>query len=111
MNCRLIVPNECRGTGKSVGTIDPLIAYGPSIARLAGGFTSTQGIGGWIDDHEHLIIEPITVFDVDLPTPNMGEARNHKVRCLENLARSIAQELNQQCVYLRVGDEVRYVKP
>jgi len=100
MNVRLIVPN-CNSTASG-------IAYGKAIAGIAGGFTATQAIGGWIDDSGTLVVEAVTVFDcwlneeaglVDFPRDSFHA-----------LARRIARELHQQTVYLEINGWAEFVK-
>jgi hypothetical protein len=122
MNVRLIVPNCNRNTM-------PVVAYGPAIARIAGGFTASQATGGWIDDSYKLIVEPVTVFDCDCPAdlpfgyfcPGLefdcaDYTKIHCAKCghraarFRLLAQRICEELNQSCVYLEVDGKVEYVK-
>lgn len=101
MKIRLIVPNCNRGT-------PPVVAYGPSIARIAGGFTATQATGGWIGQGS-LVVEPVTAFDChigDESTTRIVDARLDFVL----LARRICAELRQDRVYLEIDDQVTYVK-
>lgn len=105
MQVRLIVPIAGRRPG-----FYPVNVYGKQIASIAGGFTATQATGGWIDDQGNLIVEPVTVFDCSisedcyLPGP-LGKANDFR-----NLAKKIAQELNQDCVYLSIDGAVEPVK-
>ena len=105
MKIRLIVPNCNRG-------VSPLVAYGPGIARIAGGFTASQATGGWIDDNRQLIVEPVTVFDCNVDVDVTGLPRGNWIDVQAQftvLAKRIAVELNQTCVFLEVDDIVRYV--
>lgn len=103
MVIRLIVPTVNCGLGKP---LDAIREYGPTIADIAGGFTATQAIGGWKDESGRLIMEPVTVFDCAIAEPNT----NH-VLAFRDLAKRIAQELTQDCVYLAFDGEVEFVKP
>jgi hypothetical protein len=98
MQVRLIVPNCNRSTS-------PVVAYGPRIANIAGGFTAVQGTGGWIDKNGVLVVEPVTVFDCDIPRSD-GSGR---APALRNLAEMIKADLRQDCVYLRIDDIVKYI--
>ena len=98
MNIRLIVPNCNRSNS-------PCVAYGPSIARIAGGFTATQGTGGWIDGDGSLIVEPVTVFDCYHDNTEWDRIR----RSFDLLARQIARDLNQTSVYLGINGEVEFI--
>ena len=95
MKIRLIVPNCNRNTS-------PIVAYGLAIANIAGGFTAAQATGGWKDDQGNLIVEPVTVFDCDDAREDIGAWRD--------LAKTIARDLNQTCVYLEIDGVVEYVK-
>jgi hypothetical protein len=88
----------------------PVVAYGPTIAKIAGGFTANQATGGWIDDSGNLIVEPVTVFDITLELPHPKSQPLNRVLELENLAKRICKELSQSCVYLEVNGKVGYVK-
>ena len=103
MKIRLIVPNEYR---EANGTHDTnLVPYQGAIANIAGGFTASQAPGGWKDDSGNLIVEPVTVFDCFV-VPD-GEICGR----FENLAKRIARELHQDCVYLEIDGLVQFVKP
>ena len=101
MKIRLIVPCEpfyyCGQTA-----IDH---YGPAIASIAGGFTATQGTGGWNNADGVLVVEPVTVFDCYV-VPD-GEVCGRFLQ----LAQKIAKELKQDCVYLEIDSIVQLVKP
>ena len=96
MKIRLIVPN---GPNAS----HPVGRYGPRIADIAGGFTATQATGGWKDNDGQLIVEPVTVFDCSCPTGIGDDWRD--------IARDIAKDLSQTCVYLEIDGVVEYVTP
>jgi hypothetical protein len=110
------VPNR---SGRSIDscTFDskPIETYGPAIADIAGGFTASQAIGGWKDNHGQLIVEPVTVFDctMDLPHGNGNRVQDDAWRIVHelwfNLAKRIAEELNQDCVYLSFDGKVEFV--
>lgn len=118
MNVRLIVPNHhgrCDRNCKVFPCPEPIATYGKAIADIAGGFTATQGIGGWIGpgapgEPNKLVVEPVTVFDcfIDdscyLPGP-LGKAEDFR-----NLAKQIASDLHQDCVYLSIDGKVEYVR-
>jgi hypothetical protein len=103
MKIRLIVPN-CNGS------TSPVVAYGPAIANIAGGFTATQATGGWKDDSGKLIVEPVTVFDCRIPTTATLNYRGIIVAKWVDLATRIARDLNQTCVYLEIDGVVEYVR-
>jgi hypothetical protein len=104
MKIRLIIPNSYV-SGAHAMVIDPVYQYGPRIADIAGGFTAWQAVGGWKDDKGLLIVEPVTVIDCD-----MTIAPGH-VGAWRDLARTIAKDLHQTCVYLEIDGIVEYVKP
>jgi hypothetical protein len=104
MEIRLIVPNCNR-------SISPLVAYGPTIARIAGGFTASQATGGWVDDADVLIVEPVTVFDCSTAMNGVDRASGGIVDAFRHLAAKIAAELKQTCVYLRIDCDVEYIRP
>jgi hypothetical protein len=109
MKIRLIVPNYIGSKILESRKIDTIIEYGKDIASIAGGFTATQSVGGWIDANGSLIVEPVTVFDclacIETPT---GQDTETEIR---KLARTIAADLHQDCVYLEIGGQVEFVKP
>lgn len=102
MNVKLIVPNR--------DAADMTFRYGKEIADIAGGFTATQGTGGWVDDQGHLIVEPVTVFDcyVEAVSDLYAQDIGNRYR---SLAKRIAQELHQTRVYLSIDGVVEFVKP
>jgi hypothetical protein len=101
MKIRLIVPNCNRNTS-------PIVAYGPTIADIAGGFTATRGIGGWKDDQGKLIVEPVTVFDCFC---ECRAGNDYTIAAdFRHLAQNIAIELKQDCVYLEIDGQVTFVK-
>jgi hypothetical protein len=102
MKIRLIVPNCNRNTR-------PLVAYGLAIADIAGGFTATQGTGGWISPDGTLIVEPVTVFDCSM-ADDASYSSDHGIGAIRQLASNICRELRQQSVYLEVDGVVEYVK-
>jgi hypothetical protein len=103
MKIRLIVPNCNR-------RVSPLVAYGRNIAEIAGGFTATQATGGWIDGSNLLIVEPVTVFDCHVNDKHHKGVECREAWCFRTLARKIATELRQECVYLEIDGEVEFVK-
>ena len=107
MNIRLIVPNANRN-------VSPIVAYGRTIAEVAGGFTATQSTGGWIDDHGTLLVEPVTVFDCYCDDARAGiqyaqTANRVDAGAFRTLAAQIARELNQDCVYLEIDGKVEFI--
>jgi hypothetical protein len=108
MQIRIIIPNNvalyplcCNGEW-----ITPIQAYGQAIADIAGGFTSWQGIGGWKDSHGVLVVEPITIVEVNTETRKVDIPID-----LRLLAQRIARELSQECVYLAIDGKAEYITP
>ena len=104
MKIRLIIPNY--GNTENGGRDwSPIKDYGREIASIAGGFTATQATGGWIDGSNLLVAEPVTVFDCYMTSDCPAVTRTD----WELLARKIARELRQECVYLEIDGEVEFV--
>jgi hypothetical protein len=96
MQVRLIVPTVLN---------NPIARYGKAIAEIAGGFTATQAIGGWIDDNGALIVEDVTVFDC-YADDELDIAKDDW-RCLALL---VAVELRQTSVYLSFDGKAEFIK-
>ncbi len=107
MQVRLIVPDYIGSKLQESRHIDTVLEYGSDIARIAGGFTATHAIGGWIDDGGKLIQEPVTVFDVDIW--EFTQARSVIEGRFRALALRVCAELEQECVYLRIDGEVETI--
>ena len=117
MNIRLIVP--CNWQSPSVPSgeqtkysrtfPDNVEYWGRTIAGITGGFTATQGTGGWIDGHGQLIVEPVTVFDCYDPAETVPELVRAHADDWRLLAAQIARELNQDCVYLEIDGKVEFI--
>ena len=106
MNVRLIIPNCNHHTS-------PLVAYGRSIAYIAGGFTSIQATGGWIDTSGSLVVEPVTVFDCSIPSKTAWTSQADyiasAIHAFRTLAKRVAIELSQDCVYLAIDGKVEFI--
>jgi hypothetical protein len=102
MNVRLIIPNCNRNTS-------PLVAYGKTIADIAGGFTATQATGGWIDRQGLLVVEPVTVFDCSLGLYDPQTIADHS-NAFRAIAKQIARELRQDCVYLSIDGIAEFIR-
>jgi hypothetical protein len=89
------------------------VAYGPTIADIAGGFTASQGTGGWKDNTGKLVVEPVTVFDcyMDADDTAWNGRYDNLSDQFKRLAKRIAKELQQDCVYLEIDGRVEFVKP
>lgn len=117
MKIRLIVPNvqvpgcEDACPGKSCQDCkhaDPVQFYGHAIADIAGGFTASQATGGWKDDTGILIVEPVTVFDCAISGELIGNTQWSAIQ-FRMLAKRIAKDLRQDCVYLEIDGVVEYI--
>ena len=104
MNVRLIVPNCNRNTS-------PIVAYGKTIADIAGGFTATQATGAWRDNQGVLVVEPVTVFDCSCNDRTVADYPTLAETDFQFLASRIARELRPDCVCLAINGIVQFVKP
>lgn len=87
---RIIVP-----TGAGAATLANAEA---AFLDRFGGFTRTNGIGGWRDGHGHPCVENTIVYDMAVPcTPDSAVK-------LRQIAVIIRLEGEQDCVYLRHYD-------
>jgi hypothetical protein len=120
MNVRLIAPNRWTDRNRPIKEVcrskvievNPVEVYGKAIANIAGGFTAYQAIGGWINGAGELCVEPVTVFDcsIDSTFPVDSAAPEWASDTFRDLARRIARELRQDCVYLSINGKVEFVK-
>lgn len=101
MKAKLIVPNCDRDH------VSPIIAYGPTMAEIAGGFTATRGFGGWIDGQGCLLTEPVTVFDLFISDKIDRFWAKDK---LTALAQKVARDLGQECVYLEIDGDASFIE-
>jgi len=104
MKIKLIVPNSFTD---EIGRIweSPIESYGREIAGIAGGFTRYPAEGGWLDGNGKLIQELVTAFDVYANDIFSQQYTNH----FRDLAKRIARELNQECVYLEIDGKVEFI--
>jgi hypothetical protein len=111
MNVRLIIPNQYPfPVYKDQEPIDPVTRYGRRIANIAGGFTSTQGTGGWIAPDGSLVMEPVTIFDCNLPKDWDKTSNYLASNSFHCLAMDIARDLRQGSVCLSINGIMEYVK-
>jgi hypothetical protein len=76
------------------------------LCKKWGGFTKTQGDGGYTAHNGAIIYEPITVYDIAVPMGPTTELQ------LTDLARGICNAARQECVYLRLcSGQVELVEP
>jgi hypothetical protein len=105
MHAKIIVPENRRGQSA-------VVAYGNRIAGIAGGFTASPATGGWIDNDGVLIVEPVTVFDIYIDTPDGPCPRvTRSIDALHALASLVARDRNQDCVYLEIDGKVTLDRP
>ena len=108
MNVKLIIPEE---PGYNM-----VREYGTAIAGIAGGFTATRATGVRANDEGYLCVEPVVVFDcyVDddylAATASAGWNSCNPVKLFRDLARRIADDLNQDCVYVEIDHKCEFVK-
>lgn len=126
MKIRLIVPNWFHYPNDPQGDRRqsfPLETWGRRIATIAGGFTSTQGIGGYIRcDSGAYEMDDVTIFDVTLSAEqiamHLAAHREDIVNMFRRIANTfrriahmIAGAVFQESVYLEIDGVVEYVKP
>lgn len=73
-----------------------------NMAEGFGGYTVTDGQGGWIDNQGHLVEEDVKIVTVaydDYSDPNAD-------MFLLNSARQVAADLDQDCVYVKFADGI-----
>lgn len=72
------------------------------LIRAGGGFTYTDGVGGWRSDSGVLYHEPIRLYFLDYA----GDMREQldTARHLRDVAADVAQTLRQEAVYLTRQD-------
>lgn len=63
------------------------------LLTLAGGFTRTEGLGGWLGEDGTIYREPMALFHVDDRGQNFGAS-------MVDLARLVATAFQQEAVYL-----------
>jgi hypothetical protein len=104
MNVRLIIPDCPHSKRWYTQGIRP---YLRTIAGIAGGYTSYRGYGGWIDDKGKLVEEPITIVDCSFDENDVDFPRDG----FHALARTIARELSQDCVFLSIDGKAEFIRP
>jgi len=65
-----------------------------ALANIAGGWTATDGLGGWLSADGAYYREPVRLYAIDTDAPNYALPQLHR------LADWLAIELQQQAVYL-----------
>ena len=94
----LIVPN--------VGNAEFNAGLHAQLCAKFGGFTAVQGQGGWKAEN-HVICEPVTVYTIAT-----GD-KSWSVLAFRALAKEIARDLAQECVYLAFAPDLsaEFIKP
>jgi hypothetical protein len=124
MNVRLIIPDlKDEAYFRNAYIQDKL----ETIASIAGGYTSYRGHGGWIDSKGLLVEEPVTIVDVSIednycegykqdgshgcPGKSCFTFCPSKVGQFRRLARTVARELSQECVFLSIAGNAELIRP
>jgi hypothetical protein len=68
------------------------------LANTFGGFTATEGDGGWINDAWKLITERVRIYVV----ANQGD--EGEAQALRNIAQWLAEESAEDCIYVCYAD-------
>jgi hypothetical protein len=110
MNVRLIIPNQFlfQHINGCVHKTD-VHHYLKQVAKIAGGYTCYRGHGGWIDSEGVLVEEPVTIVDMSINT-YYHDAVLVDLE-LRDLARTIALDLSQECVFLSIDGNVELIRP
>ena len=96
---RLIVPNNGTTHWQGIEDVRALL-----LAQF-GGYTETQGTGGWVGK-TGTVTEPIIIFDVAMEPTEMNEMN------MRTVAGFVRHRMNQECVYLRQANgQVEFVSP
>lgn len=75
-----------------------------SVALHFGGYTVTQGVGGWVDPRGALVEEPVAIYDIAVA--DHKDVTQDDIDIV-NFAMGAARELKQEAVYVRLfGGEV-----
>ena len=118
MNVRLIIPETYRNKDSFYDCNDTIATYLPrylkTIANIAGGYTSYRGTGGWIDSKGELVEEPVTIVDVSTQSHTdwgLSPTAITQVSTFRKLARTIAAELSQECVFLSIDGKAEFIRP
>jgi hypothetical protein len=78
------------------------------VAQIAGGYTSWEGIGGWISP-EGLLEEPVLIVEASLAN-DAAYSSEHGLGALRQLAHDICRDEKQDCVFLSFNGKVEYVR-
>lgn len=90
---RLIVPVHYNDGTEANG---PNVMVQDWLVGVFGGFTLTEGKGGWRDPKGNTVTEPVNVYDVAMA--DNAEAISH----LFEIARKVKNVMEQQAVYVRL---------
>ena len=112
MNVRLIIPwcaVDKLGSSPGCECSQHQAKYLRKIADIAGGYTSYRGHGGWIDDNGKLVEEPVTIVDCNIS--QFTRAYSDIAYAFRTLAKTIARELSQDCVFLSIDGKAEFIRP
>ena len=77
------------------------------LCQQFGGFTATLGQGGWQTLDGRVICEPVTIYTIAASAHD-----DHFCNDFRDLAREIARDLEQECVYLSFStDNAEFIAP
>lgn len=99
--CILIVPSEVEGEPVLNAYMDDLKS---SLATWFGGFTIHKSEGGWMAANGTLIEEPVYHITVSFDIENF-----EKLQRFYDIAKEVKLDMEQQCIYVRVGDKTYLV--
>ena len=98
---RLIVPMQ-NNHGQSLSQL--ALQVQKRLAETFGGFTLTEGYGGWISPTGKVHYEPVLVFDIAM------DSKVSNIEALTSIAAKVAKEAEQEAVYVRLpGGSVHFV--
>lgn len=78
---------------------------GTKFAREFGGFTATEGLGGWLSDSKGLITEPVTIVKSYYPD-SLGTGA---IRFARRIARQIKRKFQQEAVSVETESGIEFV--
>ena len=103
----LIVPNVTPGRPYPTNALY-LRALEARLCQEFGGFTAAQGQGGWRGISGRVTCEPVTIYTIATYRPGVSDICTN----FRDLAREIARDLEQECVYLSFStDNAEFIVP
>jgi hypothetical protein len=111
MNVRLVIPETYR-KGNVSYYVD-LCRYLHRVASIAGGYTCYRGHGGWIDSKGVLVEESVTIVDCSHGEDNLTDSTLFRdlANAFRALAKTIAVDLSQECVFLSIDGKAEFIRP